>query len=467
MAIIDESDRRNQLSVLITATNGWPLSARLAIRFIQHGCSVAALCHRGDPLNRVSGIGRFYRYRAFDCVKSLARAIAALRPDLIVPCDDRAVQQLHEAFERYPSFRPLIEASLGDASAYELIRSRVDFMGIARELGVRAPDTCSVFSAADVAAWQITARQPAVMKRDGSWGGTGVKIVSSADEAIGSMRALLKPQRLGTAWKRYLVNGDPLAFWVRKASSRPVVSLQRFIPGRPANAMLACWRGELLGLVAVEVIASQGPTGAATIVRLINHPEITEAARRVSARLRLSGFHGLDFILEESTGSAFLIELNPRCTQLGHLILHAQGDLAGVLCRGLGLRTAPSPERELQGDLVGFFPQAAVWNPDSPYLKLVEHDVPWTEPALIRELLRPSWSDRRWAMRLYRLLRGLNPEPVPDLRQLGLVPDLTRRPADRATRQSSLGWLSRRNRRQVVSFAPPSEAAGAEHVAEN
>jgi hypothetical protein len=120
--------------------------------------------------------------------------------------------------------------------------------------------------------------------------------------------------------------------------------------------MLACWRGELLGLVAVEVIASRGPTGAATIVRLINHLEITEAARRVSARLRLSGFHGLDFILEEATGSAFLIELNPRCTQLGHLILRAQGDLAGVLCRGLGLRTAPSPERELEGDPRRVFP---------------------------------------------------------------------------------------------------------------
>jgi hypothetical protein len=269
LAIAPESDRWSQLSVLITATTGWPLSARLPIRFIQHGCAVAALCHRGDPLNHVSGIGPFYRYQAFDSGQSLARAIAALRPDLIVPCDERAVRQLHGAFQRYPSFRPLIEASLGDNSVYELIRSRVDFMGIARELGVRVPDTCRIFSAADVAAWQITARQPAVVKLDGTWGGIGVKIVSSADEAIGSMRALLKPQRPGTVWKRYLVNGDPLAFWTRKV--RPVVSLQRFIPGRPANAMLACWRGELLGLVAVEVIASQGPTGAANY-RPLNQP---------------------------------------------------------------------------------------------------------------------------------------------------------------------------------------------------
>jgi hypothetical protein len=385
LASMDGSDKRSRLSVLITATTGWPLSARLAIRFIQHRCSVAALCHRGDPLNRVSGIGPLYRYRAFDSGQLLARAIADLRPDLIIPCDDRAVWQLHEAFERYPSFRPLIEASLGDASAYESIRSRVDFMRVARELGLRSPDTCRVVSAADVAAWQITASRPAVVKLDGTWGGAGVRIVTSTEEAVSSMGALLRPQRPGTAWKRYLVNGDPLAFWERKSASRPVVSLQRFIPGRPANAMLACWQGELLGLVAVEVIASQGPTGAATIVRLIDHPEITEAARRVTARLRLSGFHGLDFILEEATGSAFLIELNPRCTQLGHLILPAQGDLAGILCRGLGLQTAPLPEREIDGDLVGFFPQAAAWNPYNPYLKLAQHDIPWSEPALIHD----------------------------------------------------------------------------------
>ncbi|HLW71231.1 MAG TPA: ATP-grasp domain-containing protein [Candidatus Binataceae bacterium] len=331
-------------------------------------------------------------------------------------------------------------------------------------MGLQSPDTCRIFSAADVAAWQITPLRPAVVKLDGTWGGTGVKIVTSADEAVSSIRALLKPQWPGTAWKRYLINGDPLALWARKSASRPVVSLQRFIPGRPANAMLACWQGELLGLVTTEVIASQGPTGSATIVRLIDHPEIAEAARRVTARLRLSGFHGLDFILEEATGSAFLIELNPRCTQLGHLILPAQGDLVGILCRGLGLRTAPLPEPAIEGDLVGFFPQAAAWNPDSPYLKLVQHDIPWSEPALIHELLRSSWSDRRLVMRLYRLLRGLNPERVPELGQVDL--GLMLRPRERATRQAPLRWLSKRNRRQAVKFARPEEGSRPDHVVE-
>jgi hypothetical protein len=215
--------------------------------------------------------------------------------------------------------------------------------------------------------------------------------------------------------------------------------------------MLACRQGELLGLVAVEVIASQGPTGAATIVRLINHPEITEAASLLTRRLRLSGFHGLDFILEEATGSAFLIELNPRCTQLGHLILPSQGDLAGILCRGLGLQTTLPPEPEIDSDLIGFFPQAAVWNPDSPYLKLVLHDVPWTDPALVRAL--------------YRLLRGLNPEAAPDLRQVGLTADLTPRPNHGACK-SRPGWLSRLSRRQGVSFASPDKARNADQAAE-
>ena len=88
--------------------------------------------------------------------------------------------------------------------------------------------------------------------------------------------------------------------------------------------------GEVLGIVTVEVLSAQGATGAANVVRLMRNVEIETAAQLLAKRLKPNGFYGLDFIREEGTGTLYLIELNPRCTQLGHLNVSAQGDLAGA-----------------------------------------------------------------------------------------------------------------------------------------
>jgi hypothetical protein len=114
-------------------------------------------------------------------------------------------------------------------------------------------------------------------------------------------------------------------------------------------------------------------------------------------------------MLHESSGVPYLIEINPRCTQLGHLVLPDQGDLAGLLCARLGAPVAGGTQQPLAGDLVAFFPQALAWSADSPYLQMSTQDIPWSEPRLVRELLRESWPDRRWLSRVYHFLRPRSP----------------------------------------------------------
>jgi hypothetical protein len=137
-------------------------------------------------------------------------------------------------------------------------------------------------------------------------------------------------------------------------------------------------------------------------VRLIKNTEIAEAARLMARRFMLNGFHGLDFILQQGTGAAYLIELNPRCTQLGHLRLPGQGDLAGVLIAKLTGQNPSAVDNPIAGDIIAFFPQAFFLNPKSPYLHCGYHDVPWEEPALLHQLLRDPWPKR-----FYRFLRPL------------------------------------------------------------
>jgi predicted ATP-grasp superfamily ATP-dependent carboligase len=398
--------------VLLGATTWWPLSARLAMALLRHGCRVSAVCPPGHPLRFVSGVEALYPYRALDSLGALRAAILGSHPDLIVPADDGVVWQLHELHARHPELRSIIEQSLGPAETYPIIRSRDALLQTAVELGIRVPETRLVSSEADLDRWP--AGSPCVLKLDGTWGGSGVAIVRSRAEAGVAFHKLSRTIGAGVVWKRWLVNHDPLAWWSRGKRDKSSVSIQQFIPGRPANAMIACWKGELLGIVSVEVLRSQGATGAATVVRLIQNEDMQKAACLLAHKLHLNGFHGLDFMIEEGSGLPYLIELNPRCTQLGHLRLPAQDDLAGMIAAKVaGAKQESQPvstetselEDLVRGNTIAFFPQALTWNPSSPYLRSAYHDVPWEEPALFRELLRGSWPERQFLSRIYHHFR--------------------------------------------------------------
>jgi hypothetical protein len=184
------------------------------------------------------------------------------------------------------------------------------------------------------------------------------------------------------------------------------LTIQQFIQGRPANTMCACWQGEVLAAVTVEVLASQGPTGAAIVVRLLNNEEINRATRLLAQKFTFNGFFGLDFILEEKTGNPYLIELNPRATQLGHLRLPGQGDLAAALTARIKGETPIVPADCIENPIIALFPQTLNWDPNSVYLSSGHHDMPVEEPVLCQELLRGSWPDRQWLSRAYQYLRA-------------------------------------------------------------
>ena len=408
------------LTVLLTATTWWPLSARLAVRLLEHGCTVMALCPPGHVLSEVTGIGTLHSYNNFDSMAALEKAIVAARPDLVIPCDDRAVAQLHALHESRPEHRALIERSLGAPEYYHTLRSRVGCAGLARDLGVAVPQTRAIASEADIREWFAATPGRAALKVDGSSGGHGVQIVDDPQECVVAWRRLAKAPPVGLAWKRWLVDSDPLAFWPPLRTGQPAASLQKFVPGRAANAMVACWEGEVLGMVAVEVLCSQGATGASTVVRVISHPQIEQVGATLVRGLRLSGFCGFDFMLHESSEVAWLIEVNPRCTQLGHLVLRGRGDLAGSLCTRLGAPPMSRAQKQLESDLIAFFPQALAWNPDSPYMESSSHDVPWTEPRLVRELLREPWPDRRWLARAYHRMRPRGAATVRKIEQTAI-----------------------------------------------
>lgn len=394
-----------QPAVLIAAAQWWPCGARLAMAFRRQRCRVFALCPVGHPLRAVGGLERVDTYAAGRSLASLRRGLQRASFDLIVPCDDGVVAQLHALHQQDSSLRGLIECSLGDPSHYALLRSRFRFLALARELGIDVPLTVRVGNP-DEAATALAAVPDVVMKVDGLSGGNGVRVCRSVGERVAAWQELSTPCTPMTACKRLLIDRNALALWQR-SHRRPDVTLQPFIPGRPANSMMACRQGRVLGIVSVEVLAAESSTGAATVVRRIHEPALAEIAERLAARLGLAGFFGLDYIIETDGGRPVLIEINPRSTQLGHLDFEDQGSLVGLLMARL--RGGVSTPKPIGSDRsIAFFPQALLTGALSgASVDVCHHDVPWSEPQLMRELLLPPWPQRRWAARLYHRLRPL------------------------------------------------------------
>ncbi len=118
-------------------------------------------------------------------------------------------------------------------------------------------------------------------------------------------------------------------------------------------------------------------------------------------------------MIEEETGSPFLIEMNPRCVQLCHLRLGAGRDMVGALSAVLTGEQASDQAPVTQNNLVAYFPKALLTGSDllsSSYL-----DVPWDEPDLIRELIRAELAVlRKEKLRINLRCVFRKPQPASD-----------------------------------------------------
>jgi hypothetical protein len=399
--------------VLLTDTNRWALSARLAIALSDAGCEVSAICPTpGHALSKTRAVKGIFPYSGFRPLESLIAAIETVDPDIVVPSCDRGVAHLHELHAqsqcgglRESKLAALIERSLGSPTSYPIVSSRYDLLSLAREEGVRVPRTSRANTSAELESWRARESFPWVLKADGTWGGGGVKIVQNSDQVQQSFTQLAGMFRLSRAAKRFVVNRD--LFWLLPSWHRSphAVSVQSYIQGRPANCAVFCWKGTVLAGIGVEVVSSDGATGPARVVRVVNNAEMVFAAERIAFRLGLSGFFGLDFMIEEGTGAAYLIEMNPRITPLCHLRLGKERDMAGALRAKLANQPYQEATPLTQNEMIAYFPQA--WNCNKELLQVCFQDIPQGEPELVRELLQP-FPDRTL---LFRLVNRLSRKP--------------------------------------------------------
>ena len=400
------------LKVLLATTCPWFSTARLAMAFHQVGCTVDIVCPPNHPAFSTRALQVHYRYNGLAPVRSFRTAMLASNPDIVIPCDDLATRHLHSLYyevseskhETARNICQLLAASLGDPAGYPITVSREKFMDMVREEGVRIPETRTVTSAKQVEQWLSEHGLPAVLKADGTSGGEGVRIVHTLPEALRAFRTLHAPLATLIAAKRTFLDGDwnCVLPWLKQRPRQ--VSIQTFVPGPDANVALACWQGEVLAVLGVEVQETWKPKGPATIVRLHDNREILDAVGKIICRLKFSGLCGFDFIIDPH-GDAYLIEMNARATQTCSLSLGLGRDLIGSLCSALSGEHYSSPAIQIRGDTIALFPHAWQGDTTSDLFQSSYLDVPTEEPELVKLGIRQlrTTSQEKWLRKFTEL----------------------------------------------------------------
>jgi len=145
-----------------------------------------------------------------------------------------------------------------------------------------------------------------------------------------------------------------------------------------------CLDGRVLAGISVEVAYCDKENGPGAVVTFSENPQMEESSRRIVESLGLSGFHGFDFVIENETDKAYLLEINPRQTPVAHLTTADGVSLVRAVCESLSYapRYIAPPVIE---ERIALFPYgvSAAERRGEDAVKLYL-DVPWDEPALLR-----------------------------------------------------------------------------------
>jgi len=391
--------------ILIVTTAHLASTAQLAMEMTNTAARVHVLAPPGHPCFALDCLTAAYINHATRPLRSLRTAIQRAAPTLVIPGDERVVRLLHTLHATgSPEIQQLIERSLGPPKSFGPATMRHDLLSAAKAAGVRVPHSAKLSAFDDLQAWARRQAFPWVLKADGSWAGQGVRIVRTLAEAEAAWQAMTRPVSPRHAFREMILERD--YFWMAPLLRRetPQMSVQSFVDGWPANCAVACWQGEVVAGICAESVSTYSSVGSSTVARLVDNPEMLDFARRVVAKLRLSGLVGFDFMIEASTGAAHMIEMNPRLTPIAVIRMGPGRDLAEALLAHASGREIRERPAATEHDVVAFFPYTWRQDPDSPYLQSGYHNVPWSQPALVRALMKPELRDRYWFMRVLRKL---------------------------------------------------------------
>jgi hypothetical protein len=371
---------------------------RIVAEMMRCGIECAIISPRRFKCMTLTGLAKRYyildsygvRLGTISVRRVLEKALKEWGPGLILPLDEPSawlLRSLAVGDATTPALRKALIDSLGSAADYPATIGRHEFMERAARVGLRKPKHCVVDRPEEALAVARAWGYPVVLKAEHTTGGVGVRIINTPDELLANIskaNATTWPRRLRKSMKATIYKRAGFQAW-----GCAEMILQSYASGIPAFSTAAAWRGEVLCSVSfVAEMINPKPTGAATVIRKVNHSDIDEATKRMTRSLGCSGFVSYDFVLNETEGYATIIEMNARSIGTTHLGAMFGADVCGALAEVLTGRSLTRNRSNFE--LAALFPKELLRDSQSPYLASpsVYHDVPEDQPNLVRAYLR-------------------------------------------------------------------------------
>jgi len=370
--------------LLVTTATKWLAPAQMPSALRRAGFEVSLLAPRDSLAEKSRYLAKIEHLETdatqLDWVQAFAATVEATSPRLVVPCDDTAVRLLHMLALSQPPDMPaatylelavLVRASLGNPEHFRTSVDKVRLPQAAEALGVRVPPYALVASLSEAQSFAASCGYPVVLKRGHGAAGEWVAIVS-------------QPIELPETYARFAA-ATPLSL---EGETDSRILIQAHISGPVFSQAMTAWEGKVLAGFVREKLITHPPLGPATVVRCLHAPEIRRFSDQLAIGLGMSGFFGLEYIVDARTGETHLLEINRRATPATHV-----GGMIGVdLCAALYAAINGGPQ-SVRGDLaageehlIAHFPQEWLRDPQSRYLRDFRVDAPWDDPEVMEAM---------------------------------------------------------------------------------
>ncbi len=352
-------------------------TARMPAALKAAGFHVFTICPRNSLLEFSDHVDGRHSFDpgmpADDLTVTAARAAAQVCADIVIGCEESAVQvlgsagrllaQVAEDSADAPKLR-VLQRWYGDV-CWEEARSRC--VELAAEAGIRTPRQIVVDPRRTTPNDLSVLGAPLLLKYDGSSAGRGVFLASDGRHATELVA------------EREQMSAFP--------ANRRIVA-QEFVRGRAASVSFCALGGRMLEGFGYTVLQHQpAPFGPASVIELADLPQLMDMARRTVELTRYSGFGGIDAILPEDGGPPVFLEFNARPTQTTHLGSLAGSDLCRAMACALDGRPYEAVFGRTSGKTVALFPAEWARDANSRYLTAAHHDVPWSEQRMTAAIL--------------------------------------------------------------------------------
>ncbi len=238
---------------------------------------------------------------------ALTREVTARPYDLVLPTFEESLLLA----EYRDEFEPFTQLFLPAFETMWQVHDKRSLYRLCQELRIPAPPTIVPQSPVGLERQIAALRFPVVLKLPAANNCVGRSYCDDVDDLVERYNALYEHE-------------------TRRGAAAPFV--QQKIDGDPIYTLMLCHRGRKLGEVIYRPLRTYPENGGTSAHReSIRHPEIAALTDKLAVATGWSGFLGMDFIVDHTDETPYLIDANPRPTpavQLGYL---AGVDWTGIL----------------------------------------------------------------------------------------------------------------------------------------